>query len=247
MVIEKAFGLVTVMVATEVSLSTTVEGLKALVMVAATGAAVTVSVPDAAVPAGASDDVTCDVVFTCAPIAIPRTLTVMVHDCPAVRTLDVLENVSVPGLIVNMPPPVAGVLQVPPVCVMRSIPAGIVSLNWTLVIEKAFGLVTVMVATELPLSTTVDGLKALVMVAATGAAVTVSVPDAAVPGGALLAVTCDVVFTCEPITVPRTLTVIVHDCPPARTLDVLENVSVPGLIVNIPPPVAMVRRCRPSA
>jgi hypothetical protein len=36
---------------------------------------------------------------------------------------------SVPGLIVNIPPPVASVLHVPPICVMRSIPAGIVSLN----------------------------------------------------------------------------------------------------------------------
>ena len=70
-----------------------------------------------------------------------------------------------------------------------------VSLKCTFVIEKAFGLVTVMVAMELPLSTTVDGAKALVIVAATGVAVTVSVPDAAGPGEALLAVTCDVVFT----------------------------------------------------
>ena len=89
----------------------------------------TVSVPDAAAPGGASLEVTCDVVLMCVPIAAPRTLTVIVQDWPAASTLDVLENVSVPGLMENMPPPVATVLHVPPVWVMRSIPAGIVSLN----------------------------------------------------------------------------------------------------------------------
>jgi len=41
----------------------------------------------------------------------------------------VLENVSVPGLMEKVPPPVASVLHVPPVCVMRSIPDGMTSLN----------------------------------------------------------------------------------------------------------------------
>ena len=89
----------------------------------------TVSVPDAAAPGGASLEVTCDVVLMCAPRAIPFTLTVIVQDWPAASTFDVLEKVSVPGLMEKMPPPVASVLQVPPVWVMRSIPAGMVSLN----------------------------------------------------------------------------------------------------------------------
>ena len=89
----------------------------------------TVSVPDAAAPGGASLEVTCDVVLTCGPRTVPRTLTVIVQDCPPASTLDVLEKVSVPGLIENIPPPVASVLHVPPVWVMRSIPAGMVSLN----------------------------------------------------------------------------------------------------------------------
>ena len=114
--------------------------------------------------------VTCDVVLRCAPRAMPWTRTMMVHACPAVRTLDVLEKVSVPGLIENIPPPVAGVLHVPPICVMRSTPAGIVSLNWTLEIENPFGFVTVMVASELPLSWTIDGLKLLVIVGASACA-----------------------------------------------------------------------------
>ena len=74
-------------------------------------------------------EVTCEVVLMCAPTIVPRTLTVIVQDWPAASTFDVLENVSVPGLMENMPPPVASVLHVPPVWVMRSIPAGMVSLN----------------------------------------------------------------------------------------------------------------------
>src|SRR5688572_30993422 len=89
----------------------------------------TVSVAEAGPPAGVEVAVTCDVVLTWAPSAIPWTLTMMVHDCPAVRTFDVLEKVSVPGLIEKLPPPVARVLHVPPIWVMRSMPAGIVSLN----------------------------------------------------------------------------------------------------------------------
>jgi hypothetical protein len=65
----------------------------------------------------------------CGPRIVPATLTVIVQDWPAASTLDVLEKVSVPGLMENVPPPVASVLHVPPVWVMRSIPAGMVSLN----------------------------------------------------------------------------------------------------------------------
>ena len=89
----------------------------------------TVSVPDAAAPGAASLAVTCDVVLMCVPRTIPFTLTVIVHDCPPASTFDVLEKVSVPGLMEKIPPPVASVLHVPPVWVMRSIPAGMVSLN----------------------------------------------------------------------------------------------------------------------
>jgi hypothetical protein len=89
----------------------------------------TVSVPDAAAPGGASLEVTGDVVLMWAPITVPLTLTVIVQDWPAASTFDVLEKVSVPGLMEKMPPPVASVLHVPPVWVMRSIPAGMVSLN----------------------------------------------------------------------------------------------------------------------
>src|SRR5260221_14692283 len=89
----------------------------------------TVRVPDAAAPGAASLEVTCDVVLTCAPRTVPCTLTVIVHDWPPASTFEVLEKASVPGLMEKMPPPVASVLHVPPVWVMRSIPAGMVSLN----------------------------------------------------------------------------------------------------------------------
>ena len=46
---------------------------------AGTGA-VTVRVAAAAAPSGVSGDVTADVVFTRAPAAVPRTLTLIVHD-----------------------------------------------------------------------------------------------------------------------------------------------------------------------
>jgi hypothetical protein len=90
---------------------------------------VTVNVAEAAAPGGALLELTGDVVLRCTPIVTPVTLTVIVQDCPPASTLDVLEKVSVPGLMENIPPPVASVLHVPPVWVMRSIPDGIVSLN----------------------------------------------------------------------------------------------------------------------
>src|SRR5881392_2805726 len=117
-------GGTTVTVAVNVTPWPNVDGFADAVSTVWVAGLFTVSVPDAAAPGGASEDVTCDVVFTNAPTAIPRTLTVMVHDCPGARTADVLENVSVPGLIENIPPAVAGVLHVPPVWVIRSIPAG---------------------------------------------------------------------------------------------------------------------------
>ena len=89
----------------------------------------TVSVPDALAPGAASLEVTCEVVLMCGPRDMPFTLTVIVQDWPPASTFDVLEKVSVPGLMEKMPPPVASVLHVPPVWVMRSIPAGMVSLN----------------------------------------------------------------------------------------------------------------------
>src|SRR5258708_18394197 len=138
----------------------------------------TVRVPDAAAPGAASLEVTCDVVLMCAPRAIPFTLTVIVHDCPPASTFDVLEKVSVPGLMEKMPPPVASVLHVPPVWVMRSIPAGMVSLNWTFVSGTALGFVTVIVPMELPLSATTAGLKFLVMTAEAACANAVPAKDA---------------------------------------------------------------------
>lgn len=72
--------------------------------------------------------------------------------------------------MVNMPPPVAGVPHVPPVCVTSWIPAGMMSANWTLDTETAFGFVTVIVAVEVPFKTTVAGLKLLVIVRASACA-----------------------------------------------------------------------------
>lgn len=130
----------------------------------------TVRVAEAGPPSGVPVPVTRDVVLTCGPGTVPDTCTVMLQDWPAASTFEVLEKVPAPGLMVNMPPPVAGVLHVPPVCVTRWIPAGIVSLNWTLETGTAFGLVTVMVAIEVPLRATVDGLKLLVIVRASACA-----------------------------------------------------------------------------
>jgi hypothetical protein len=130
----------------------------------------TVRVAEAGPPLGAPVPVTRDVVLTCAPGTVPLTWTVMLQDWPAVSTFEVLEKVPAPGLMLKLPPPVARVLHVPPVCVTSWIPAGIVSLNWTLVTENAFGLVTVMVAIEVPLRATVDGLKLLLIVSGSACA-----------------------------------------------------------------------------
>jgi hypothetical protein len=82
----------------------------------------------------------------------------------------VLEKVPAPGLMLKVPPPVARVLQVPLSCVTSWIPAGIVSLNWTLDTGMAFEFVTVIVAVEAPLRATVDGVKLLVIVRASACA-----------------------------------------------------------------------------
>ena len=150
--------------------------------------ATTVSVADAAAPVGALPAVTGEVVLRCVPMAIPATRTVIVQDWPPASTLDVLEKNSVPGLMVNMPPPVAGVLHVPPVWVMRSIPAGMVSLNCTFVSgNPALGFVTVIVAMEVPLSATTVGLKLLVMTAEEACANAVPVNDALISAAMTIA------------------------------------------------------------
>ena len=102
--------------------------------------------------------------------------------------MEVLEINSVPGLMVNMPPRVATVPHVPPVWVMRSIPAGCVSLNWTFVSEVRLGLVTVTVMIERPPTSTVDGLNELVIVAATCAKAS-PVKDAVMRAAAIVAST----------------------------------------------------------
>jgi hypothetical protein len=124
---------------------------------------------DAGPPGPASLEVTVEVVSVMRPTAVPRTRTVMLQDWPATSVLDVLEKVPVPGLMLKIPPPVAKVLHVPPVCVMRVRPAGIVLLNWTLVSGVTLGLVTVTVMIERPPTSIVDGLKLLEIVAGTWA------------------------------------------------------------------------------
>src|SRR5438309_7418575 len=75
--------------------------------------------------------------------------------------------------MLKVPPPVASVPHVlPPSCVTRWIPAGIVSLNWTLDTETAFGLVTVIVPVEVSLRATAEGLRFLVIVRASACAST---------------------------------------------------------------------------
>jgi len=139
-------------------------GVGVAVLVGVGVAASTVRVAVAGPPLGVPVPVTWDVVLTCAPSTVPDTWTAMVQDWPAVSTFEVLEKVPAPGLKLKVPPPVARVLHVPPICVTSWITAGIVSLNWTLDTEKTFGFVTVIVAVEVPLRVTVGGLKLLLIV-----------------------------------------------------------------------------------
>ena len=124
----------------------------------------TVRVAEAGPPLGAPVPVTRDVMLTWSPSAVPDTWKTMVQDWPAISTFEVLEKVPAPGLMLKMPPPVAKVPHVPLTSVTSWIPAGIVSLNWTLDTATAFGFVTVIVAVEVPLRATVDGLKLFVIV-----------------------------------------------------------------------------------
>ena len=112
-------------------------------------------------------EVTVEVVLTLRPGVVPRTRTVMKQDWPPASVLDTLEKVPAGALMMVVPPPVAPVPHVPPVCVTRARPAGIVSLNATLVSGVALGLVTVMVASEVAPTKIVDGLKLLEIVAGT--------------------------------------------------------------------------------
>jgi hypothetical protein len=130
----------------------------------------TVRVAEAGPPFGVPVPVTRDVMLRCAPSTVPDTWTTMSQDWPAASTFEVLKKVPAPGLMLKVPPPVARVLQVPLSCVTSWIPAGIVSLNWTLDTGTAFGFVTVIVAVEAPLRATVDGLKLLLIVRASACA-----------------------------------------------------------------------------
>src|SRR4051794_31844591 len=70
---------------------------------------------------------------------------------------------------------------------MRSTPAGVVSLNCTFVSGTALGLVTVTVMIERPLSSTIDGLKFLEIIADAAWAKASSVKDAVRSAAAIAA------------------------------------------------------------
>lgn len=144
---------------------TAIEDAPNVLAIVGAASAFTWMLADAGPPGPASVEVTVEVVLTKRPAVGPRTRTVMLQDWPAASTLDVLEKVPVPGLMLKIPPPVAKVLHVPPVCVTRVRPAGIVSLNATLVSGVTLGLVTVTVMIERPPTSIVDGLKLLEIVA----------------------------------------------------------------------------------
>src|SRR5581483_3724557 len=189
------------------------------------GGAITVTVSEAVPPVPPSVELTAPVVFTCAPAAIPFTLTENVHDDPAPG-----EAVSVPpdketvegvpgGLLI-----VAVIVPLPqlPVTVVDASfsPAGRLSVNATPLNALAvFGFVTVKLSVVLLLSGMVFGLNDLLMV---GGATTVTVAEAVNPIPPSVDVTALVVLACDPAVMPVTLTENVQDDP------------APGEAVNVP-------------
>lgn len=132
----------------------------------------TLSEAEADPPGPASVEVTVLVVSVKVPIMLPLILTDILHDCPAASTFEELVNVPVPGEMLMLPPPVASVLQLPPVCVISVRPAGNTLLNETLCSATGLGLVTVTVRIDVPSTPMVEGLKAAVIVGRTGFAST---------------------------------------------------------------------------
>lgn len=148
-------GLVIAMVRTELVLTGTLVGAKALVMV---GGATTTKVAEAVVPVPPLVELTVPVVLTLLPAVDGVTVAVTVQvplaamDAP-LRTIDVVVEVATE-------PPVQ--LVATPVCVM---PEGKPSVKPTPVtVVEVLGLVSVIVKPEVPPSAIVAGLKALAMV-----------------------------------------------------------------------------------
>jgi len=151
-------------------------------------------------------ELTAPVVLTLFPEVVGVTFTVTAHELlaeivPPVRLIEVL-----PAVAVNVPP--LHVLVAPGVAATCK-PDGKLSVTATpLKAVPVFGLVMVKVRVEVPLTATLVGEKALVML---GGATTVSVAVLLVaPVPPLVELTAPVVLDLLPAVVPVTLTEIVH-------------------------------------
>jgi hypothetical protein len=162
------------------------------------------SVAEAVLPVPPLVELTLPVVLTLLPEVVGVTFTVRAHELPEivppVRLMEVLFAAAV-----NVPPQ----LLVAPGVAATCRPDGKVSVTATpLNAVELFGLVMVKVRVEVPLTATLVGEKALLML---GGATTVSVAVLlAAPVPPLVELTAPVVLDLLPAVVPVTLTEIVH-------------------------------------
>ena len=214
-----------VTVSTEIPPGSIAAGANAFAMLGALAVTVRVAVFDAA-PVAAWLLETPDAVFGLAPIAVPRTTTVTVHESDAGTVRP--ENASAVWPAAKLLP--AAPAHVPPAAAAVSItmPES-VSVNAPAVSAKAFGFVSVNVIVLVPPSGTLAGEKPF---ASVGDPETASVADAAAPAGACALVAVLVVLITE--------AVVVTDCvmvqlPPGGITPVVKPTLVPPLT----PPVSV--------
>jgi hypothetical protein len=220
-----AAGLVIVNVSEVVAFNEIVEGLKTL---AIDGGASTWTVAVAVLPVPPSVEVTALVVLTCAPAAVPVTLTENVQEPLAAIVPPLRLIVFVPAVAVIVPAP-----QVPvrPFGVETTRPAGSVSLNATPVSATVvLGFVMVKLKLVEPFSGMLAAPNALVIV---GGPTTVMEALDVLPVPPSVEVTCTLLFF-TPAVVPCTLTTTVQ-LPLAAIVPALRVIEPePAVAVTVP-------------
>jgi hypothetical protein len=194
------------------------------------GAASTARFADAVPPAPPFAEVTAPVVLLSAPVVVPVTFTVKLHEELAPRIAPARITLAVPCVAVMVPPP-----QVPvsPLGVATTKPEGKVSVKPTPVSDvPVLGFDTVKVNVVLPPSGTVAAPKDFVIV---GTATTVTDAFEVLPAPAVVEVTETLLFF-TPAVVPMTFTLKVHDPLAANVAPDRLALLDPAVAVIVPPP-----------
>src|SRR5215207_2437842 len=187
------------------------------------------------VPAPVSVALTAPVVLLCAPTVTPRTLTLTVQVPLAARAPPLKLSVPAPAVAVTVPLQVLLTFGV----AATARPAGSGSLKPTPLRAAAFGLVSVKVSVTVPSTATAAAPNAFWIV---GSARTTSVAVLlVVPVPPLVELTAPVVFACDPVLVPVTLTLTTHGVPGATVPPAKLSAGSPaaGLNVALPQPLVL--------